>query len=65
MHFGEKDAHIPVAEIRQIAKTHPDAQFYYYPADHGFGCDERAPFHAESSAIAWGRTLEFFGKHLG
>lgn len=65
MHFGEKDGHIPVAEIQAIAKTHPETEFYYYPADHGFSCDERGAFHAESSAIAWGRTLEFFAKHLG
>jgi carboxymethylenebutenolidase len=65
MHFGEQDGHIPVAEIREIAKTHADVGFYYYPADHGFGCDERATFDAESAAIAWGRTLEFFAKHLG
>lgn len=65
MHFGELDHHIPVAEIQAIAKARPEVEFYYYPADHGFGCDERATFHAESAAIAWGRTLEFFAKHLG
>jgi carboxymethylenebutenolidase len=65
MHFGEKDHHIPANDIREIAKSHKDASFFYYPADHGFGCDERASFDAESAAIAWGRTLEFFGKHLG
>ena len=65
MHFGEKDGHIPDAEIRTIAASKPEIGFYYYPADHGFGCDERATFDAESSAIAWGRTLEFFAKHLG
>lgn len=65
MHFGEKDGHIPADQIRELARAHPDVAFHYYPADHGFGCDERGAFHAESSAIAWGRTLEFFGKHLG
>jgi carboxymethylenebutenolidase len=65
MHFGEKDGHIPVAEIRAIAANQPEIGFFYYPADHGFGCDERGSFHAESSAIAWGRTVEFFAKHLG
>jgi carboxymethylenebutenolidase len=64
MHFGEKDGHIPVEQIREIAASHPETGFFYYPADHGFGCDERATFEAESTAIAWGRTIEFFGKHL-
>ena len=49
MHFGEKDGHIPANEIRTIAASHPETGFFYYPADHGFGCDERATFHAESS----------------
>ena len=64
MHFGEKDGHIPVAEIRAIAAANPETGFYYYPADHGFACDERGAFHAESAAIAWGRAIEFFAKHL-
>jgi carboxymethylenebutenolidase len=64
MHFGEKDHHISAHEIREIAKTKPEVGFFFYPADHGFGCDERASFDAESSAIAWGRTIEFFAKHL-
>ena len=64
MHFGEKDGHIPADEIRAIAAMKPGTGFFYYPADHGFGCDERATFDAESAAIAWGRTIEFFAKHL-
>lgn len=64
MHFGEQDGHIPVDKVRELAEGHPEASFFYYPADHGFGCDERGSFNAESSAIAWGRTLEFFAKHL-
>jgi carboxymethylenebutenolidase len=64
MHFGEKDGHIPAAEIRAIAASKPEIGFHFYPADHGFACDERGAFEAESAAIAWGRTIEFFAKHL-
>ena len=64
LHFGEHDAHIPVDQVREIEKQHPEAKFYFYPADHGFGCDERDAFDAESSTIAWGRTIEFLAKHL-
>ena len=65
MHFGEKDAHIPADKVREVAAQHPEVKFYYYPADHGFACDERASFDAESSTIAWGRTVEFLAERLG
>ena len=65
MHFGEKDQHIPVDKVREVAAGFPEVEFYYYPADHGFGCDERASFDAESSTIAWGRTIEFLVRHSG
>jgi carboxymethylenebutenolidase len=65
LHFGEKDQHIPVAGVREVAAAHPDVPVHIYPADHGFNCDHRASYDAPSAALAWDRTLEFFGKHLG
>jgi carboxymethylenebutenolidase len=35
------------------------------PLDHGFNCDHHESYDAPSAALAWSRTLEFFGKHLG
>ena len=64
LHFGEKDAHIPVAGVREFAAAHPETPVYVYPADHGFQCDERGSFDAESAQIAWGRTIEFFAQHV-
>jgi carboxymethylenebutenolidase len=65
LHFGEKDQHIPIAGVRELAALHPDVQVYTYPAGHGFNCDQRESFDAPSAALAWTRTLEFFRKHLG
>jgi len=65
LHFGEKDDHIPVAGVRELEALHPDVQVHLYPAGHGFHCDERASYDAPSAALAWSRTLEFFGKHVG
>jgi carboxymethylenebutenolidase len=65
LHFGEKDDHIPVAGVREVEALHPDVQVFLYPAGHGFHCDERGSYDAPSAALAWGRTLDFFGKHLG
>jgi carboxymethylenebutenolidase len=38
---------------------------HVYPAGHGFHCDERGSFHAESSKLAHQRTLDFFRQHVG
>ncbi|MGO9419262.1 dienelactone hydrolase family protein [Roseiarcus sp.] len=65
LHFGEKDQHIPIADVKAFAAERPDAPVYTYPADHGFNCDHRASYDAPSAALAWKRTLEFFRRHLG
>jgi len=64
MHFGEKDAHIPMTDVEIIRKAQPDVQVFVYDADHGFNCDERASYDAQSAATARSRTLAHFDKHL-
>jgi carboxymethylenebutenolidase len=64
LHFGERDQHIPVAGVRELAALYPDIPVHVYPAGHGFNCDHRESYDAPSAALAWTRTLEFFGKHL-
>jgi carboxymethylenebutenolidase len=60
MHFGELDKHIPVSDVETMKKKRPEAEIYIYTgADHGFHCDERGSFHAESAKVAWGRSLAF------
>ena len=65
LHFGEKDDHIQVAGVREVAALHRDVDVHLYPAGHGFNCDHRESYDAPSAALAWTRTLEFFRKHLG
>lgn len=65
LHFGEKDAHIPLEGVREVAAAHPDVEVHTYPAEHGFSCDHRESYDAPSAALAWTRTLGFFAKHLG
>ncbi len=65
LHFGEKDEHIPVAGVRELAAQYPDILVRLYLAGHGFNCDQRESYDAPSAALAWTRTLEFFRKHLG
>ena len=65
MHFGETDQSIPLADVETIRKAQPQAAVHVYPAGHGFNCDQRADYSAESAKLARERTMEFFRKHLG
>jgi carboxymethylenebutenolidase len=62
MHFGEKDEHIPMSDVEAIRKKRPDCEIYVYPAGHGFHCDERASYHAESAKLAWSRSIAFLDR---
>ena len=65
MHFGRKDAHIPMTAVDEIKAKRPECEIYVYDeADHGFHCDERGSYHAESAKIAWGRTTAFLAKNM-
>lgn len=64
MHFGELDAHIPMTDVETVRNAQPGVDVYVYPADHGFNCDHRGSYHAESAAIARQRTLDLFGAQL-
>ncbi len=65
MHFGEKDAGIPLSDVEIVKQKQPQAEVYVYPeAQHGFHCDERASFQKEASTQAWQRSLEFLAKHM-
>ncbi|MDH2386004.1 dienelactone hydrolase family protein [Bradyrhizobium sp. CER78] len=65
LHFGEKDAGIPLSDVETIKSKRPEVEVFIYPgAQHGFHCDERASYDKPSADIAWPRSMEFFGKHL-
>ena len=66
LHFGEKDAGIPLDGVEKVRASHPDMPLYIYAgAGHGFSCDHRGSFHPESHKLARQRTLDFLGKHIG
>jgi carboxymethylenebutenolidase len=65
LHFGEKDAGIPLSDVEAIKAKRPEVEVFVYPgAQHGFNCDERASYDKPSADPAWQRTLAFFGKNL-
>jgi len=65
MHFGERDAHIPLSDVDKVRKAHPGVDVHVYPADHGFNCDHRDSYDAAAAKLARERTLEFFARHVG
>ena len=64
-HFGEQDQSPTLEQSKAIAKAHPEITAYFYPAGHGFNCDQRGSYNAAASKLARERTLEFFRKHVG
>lgn len=64
LHFGQNDPLIPPADVQKHREALPGAEFHVWPAGHGFNCDLRADYHAESAALALQLTLDFFARHL-
>jgi len=65
LHYGEKDAGIPLSDVEMVRSKRPYVEIFVYDnAQHGFNCDERASYDKPSADIAWTRSLSFFAKHL-
>ncbi len=67
--FGGKDPMIPADHVNQIktelTNKKKNFEMKVYPeATHGFFCDERPSYHAESAKDAWEKTKSFFAQHL-
>lgn len=70
LHYGAKDQSIAADEHGRVATALSTAGKRYvmslYPeAGHGFDCNQRASYHAESAAMAWKLTLDFLGAQRG
>lgn len=69
MHYAGRDERInqSIPEFRQALDAHGIAySLHMYPGtDHGFHNDSsQARYNAEAAALAWQRTLAFFGNYL-
>jgi carboxymethylenebutenolidase len=66
LHFGEKDASIPMTDVDLIkAKRGGDCEIYVYPdAQHGFHCDERGSYNEAAAKLAWERSMAFLAKNV-
>jgi len=67
--FGETDQMIPLDQVKKVEDTLKRlSKTYevkvYKGAGHGFFCNERASYHAESAKDAWEQVRSWFQKHL-
>ncbi|HVH76742.1 MAG TPA: dienelactone hydrolase family protein [Stellaceae bacterium] len=65
LHFGDQDQSIPMEVVEKVRAAHPALPLYVYHAGHGFNCDARGSYHAESAKLALDRTLGFLREHVG
>ncbi|HXW91714.1 MAG TPA: dienelactone hydrolase family protein [Terriglobales bacterium] len=59
LHFGALDKHIPREDVERVQAAHPEVRIFWYQADHGFNCGDRASYHAMAAQQARDRSLEF------
>jgi carboxymethylenebutenolidase len=66
LHFGEKDASIPMSDVDIIKqKRGGDCEIYVYAdAQHGFNCEERGSYNEAAAKLARERASAFVDKHL-
>ena len=67
--FGAKDQLIPQEHVEKIVKALTDQKKNFthkvYPeAGHGFFCNERGSYHADSAKDAWEKFKSFFAQNL-
>lgn len=69
LQFAEQDPRVNATwpEYEALLKKNGvDYQaFVYVGANHGFHNDSTGRYDPEAAELAWSRTLEFFGRHLG
>jgi carboxymethylenebutenolidase len=64
-HWGETDHSIPLDAAKKVSAKHSRAESFFYKAGHGFNCDQRGSFDAESAKLARSRSIEFLRKQVG
>jgi carboxymethylenebutenolidase len=65
LHFGARDAGIPLDGVNKVAALHPEVGVYIYEAGHGFNSDRRTDYDPECAALARQRTLDLFRANGG
>jgi carboxymethylenebutenolidase len=61
LHFGDNDHAVPMSDVEAVRQAHETGVeiHVYAGAGHGFNCDQRASYDADSSKRARARSLGF------
>lgn len=59
MHYGDRDANIPLSDVEAIGARFPAADIHIYPAGHAFCRENGETYDAASCDLAFARTLGF------
>lgn len=62
LHYGARDAGIPMENVERVRAAAPDSPLYLYEAGHGFCRKASADYDAPSCELALSRTLDWFAR---
>ncbi len=62
LHYGARDASIPMEAVERVRATAPDSPLYLYDAGHGFCRAGSHDYDAPARALAVSRTLDWFAR---
>jgi carboxymethylenebutenolidase len=63
LHFGTLDKNISKEDIDKVQAAHPEVEIFWYEAEHGFNCNDRASYNPAAAKLARERSLEFLKQH--
>lgn len=64
MHYASRDHGIPVEQVEDLQRRHPQVEVFTYDADHGFCNSDGDRYDEAACRLATDRTLAHFAQHL-
>lgn len=68
-HFARQDQVFVPSQVEafeaRLKEGKVNYEIYWYDANHAFGNEKGHFYNAEAANLAWQRSADFFGKHLG
>lgn len=62
LHYGARDASIPMDQVERVRAASPDSPLYIYDAGHGFCRKASHDYDEKASALALSRTIDWFAR---
>lgn len=62
LHYGARDASIPMDAVERVRAASPDSPLYIYDAGHGFCRKASHDYDEEASTLALSRTMDWFAR---